>query len=334
MSMPDLSIVMPAYNVAAYIDESLRSILSDTELSCEVLVIDDGSTDDTARIVQDWMQRDARIRLVQQSNKGHFAARNHALSLIQGRFLAFVDPDDYLVAGEMAPLLQKMVQDQLDVLGFNGCYLQEGVAPAPIFVGMSADQVQAGGDWLIAAIHSRRFKHYMWLYIYRVEFLREQGIRFVEERARQDIVWTTQVLSAAKRFCHIDQQIYVYRLHAQSISKVKTPAHRAMLARCYMRVVEELHQHLLANMASTALCDALRWQLANEGLGIYHEIHYLPKLWQRCVLYRELRRRKIDRLIQQHAVTGRQRWRARKRGLRAMLASWLPVPSIGQQQWQ
>jgi glycosyltransferase involved in cell wall biosynthesis len=93
MNMPEISIVMPAYNAAKYITESITSVLNQTFTGWELIVVNDGATDNTAEIVNSFLS-DSRILLINQSNKGVSAARNAGISAAKGRFITFLDADD------------------------------------------------------------------------------------------------------------------------------------------------------------------------------------------------------------------------------------------------
>jgi glycosyltransferase involved in cell wall biosynthesis len=90
--MPKVSVIIPTYNRAEYLGDSVRSVLSQTYSDFEVLVIDDGSTDDTAKVIE--TIRDPRLRYISQDNRGRSNARNHALSLAGGKYVTFLDSDD------------------------------------------------------------------------------------------------------------------------------------------------------------------------------------------------------------------------------------------------
>lgn len=92
--MPLVSVIMPAYNVDRYIDAAVQSVLAQTYPDFELIVIDDGSTDDTNRIVQSHMGRDPRVQLLQQPNGGISAARNFGLRTSRGSLVALLDGDD------------------------------------------------------------------------------------------------------------------------------------------------------------------------------------------------------------------------------------------------
>ena len=94
-----ISVIVPVYNVAAYLPECLDSILSQDYDKLEVILIDDGSTDDSGTICDDYARRDSRIRVIHQKNGGAAAAKNAGLRAATGEYLSFADSDDFLEPG-------------------------------------------------------------------------------------------------------------------------------------------------------------------------------------------------------------------------------------------
>jgi glycosyltransferase involved in cell wall biosynthesis len=92
--MATVSVIMPAYDVAPYIGAAIESVIAQTTTAWELLIVDDGSTDSTADIVRAYLDRDSRVRLLQQANRGISGARNAALRESSGEFLAILDSDD------------------------------------------------------------------------------------------------------------------------------------------------------------------------------------------------------------------------------------------------
>ncbi len=96
MNTPLISVIVPVYNVAEYLSKSLDSILAQSYSNIEILLIDDGSTDGSTQICEEYASQDGRVKLYRQPNQGVSAARNLAMSLAQGEYFAFVDSDDWL----------------------------------------------------------------------------------------------------------------------------------------------------------------------------------------------------------------------------------------------
>ena len=117
---PEISVILPVYNMADYIDECMQSIQAQTFSDLEILMINDGSTDDSAQKCLAWAARDGRIRYYSQSNRGVAAARNLGVRLARGRYLAFVDPDDWLDPTYFEKLRRPLEETQAD---FSECDL-------------------------------------------------------------------------------------------------------------------------------------------------------------------------------------------------------------------
>ncbi|RJS94738.1 glycosyltransferase family 2 protein [Salinisphaera sp. Q1T1-3] len=121
---PLVSFIIPAYNVAAYIEQCLGSLLNETTHDCEVIVVNDGSSDDTGRVAHSHEQ-DVRLTVIDQPNAGPGAARNTGIERARGRFLMFVDGDDW-IEPDTLPVLRQTLGAEPDsdllVFGFNEVY--------------------------------------------------------------------------------------------------------------------------------------------------------------------------------------------------------------------
>jgi glycosyltransferase involved in cell wall biosynthesis len=122
--MQKVSIIMPAYNVACFIKESILSIQNQTYKNWELLIINDGSTDDTLAVIEGLNHDDKRIQVYSQGNKGVSAARNWGVSLATGNFIAFLDGDDLWHPLFLNSMVQAilMTQRELAICGFNRLY--------------------------------------------------------------------------------------------------------------------------------------------------------------------------------------------------------------------
>ena len=105
-----MSVIIPAYNAACYVERTLASVLSQTHQNLEVLVVDDGSQDETPAIVRCWAERDPRVRLIQQANGGVAIARNTGIAQAQGEFIAPVDADDIWYAENLELQVKRLLE--------------------------------------------------------------------------------------------------------------------------------------------------------------------------------------------------------------------------------
>lgn len=111
-----ISVIVPVYNVSAYLPECLDSILSQDYEKLEVILIDDGSTDDSGAICDAYAQRDGRIRVIHQKNGGAAAAKNAGLRAATGEYLSFADSDDFLEPGAYAYMMSLLKENGADIV--------------------------------------------------------------------------------------------------------------------------------------------------------------------------------------------------------------------------
>jgi glycosyltransferase involved in cell wall biosynthesis len=190
---PLISVLVPAYNAEAFLEQCLESIVAQTYRHLEIIVVDDGSTDGTATISDRWAERDDRIRVIHQPNGGHSAARNTALDAMTGELVIMVDSDDVLHPQFTATLLELMQKHDADIAvgGYTAFY---GVEPD--FSGhrggspRSYDQQQA----LLAVFYQQGLTHSPWGRLFKASLF--DGIRFPlgmyksvrDERRQGDLV--------------------------------------------------------------------------------------------------------------------------------------------------
>lgn len=117
MKKPLISILVPVYNVEAYIDECLDSLAGQTYTNLEIILVDDGSTDSSLQYCQDWAERDTRFQVFHIENHGVSYARNYALSKCTGDYIGFVDPDDWIDKDMYEIMMQNMLQYNSDIHG-------------------------------------------------------------------------------------------------------------------------------------------------------------------------------------------------------------------------
>lgn len=117
---PEITVIVPVYNVSRYLSRCIESILSQTFLSFELLLIDDGSTDGSATLADEWSRRDKRIRVFHQTNAGVSAARNRGLDEAEGRFICFVDADDWVYPSYLDALYAALPEQEGEGLVIEG----------------------------------------------------------------------------------------------------------------------------------------------------------------------------------------------------------------------
>ena len=113
--MPKVSVIIPVYNVEKYLRECLNSVINQTLKDIEIILVDDGSTDSSLSICQEYAKKDDRIIVLTQQNQGAAVARNNGIKIAKGEYLSILDSDDYFDLSMLEKLYNKAVKDDLDI---------------------------------------------------------------------------------------------------------------------------------------------------------------------------------------------------------------------------
>lgn len=316
-SMPQLSIVVAVYNGEKFLHQFFDCLQAQTLENWELILVNDGSTDNSLEILHQWKDKFPDITILTQENQGVSVARNTGFEIAKGKFIAFPDIDDVIHKRMYSRLLEVAQSGDLDVVTCNGNYVYDNGRPSrPIFPSnrLSTTDILTGPQWLKIALESKKFLHVTWLNLYRREFLLAHGYRFEPGLHHQDIPWTTEVLLNAKRVKYIDERYYDYLIHANSVSHI-TPNDKihVRVIHNYMKILEMLDGINQRYKEITKNINACYWQIAKEGLGIIHSINSIqsPEIKQQMV--QELFDRGIWALIWKNAKDFRLRWRLGRR---------------------
>ncbi|MGC6105939.1 glycosyltransferase [Enterobacter kobei] len=213
----DISIIIPAFNAAASIGGLVHDLLSETTLRTEVIVVDDGSTDETWTILS--AITDERLVLIHQENLGVYAARNAALAVHRGEWVVFLDADDWIDADFLQERLRMAREAQADVAVFNGWRADSaGHHRSPVHHKQPYGQTLTGQQWIRHCVRQREWPHYLWLQITRSAYIREHGLQFQEGKSHKDILWTIHLAAGNGRFYFADRQDYTYISNPASIT--------------------------------------------------------------------------------------------------------------------
>jgi glycosyltransferase involved in cell wall biosynthesis len=212
------SIIIPVYNVEAYLHQCLDSVLCQDFSDWEAVCVNDGSTDGSAAILEDYVAKDARFRLVTQPNGGLSAARNAGLDAAQGEYILFLDSDDWLVENALKVLSTNLSGE--DMLCFSGRRFFEkthGFNPSDL---LKNGDYQSGMDYYNEnALLPRDFAFVcVVLRAYRRTFLMDNGLRFKEGILHEDNLFTPLACYYAHEVRVVNACLYNYRVRVNSIT--------------------------------------------------------------------------------------------------------------------
>lgn len=283
--MRRLSIIVPLYNSAQYLPKCMDSLLhQDIPLSdYEIILVNDGSPDESLTIAQAYQLEYENVIVLSQENKGASGARNLGLRHVQGTYIRFVDPDDYIPANSVASLLAQMEREHLDMLRFD--YQMVDEAYFPVMKPISAacvdynHQSLSGADFLAEKLG---YACYIWTFIYRTSVLKENEIFFYEGDYYDDTPWTPRVCLKSQRVGCTNQLGYYYYQRSNSLVRIHTPQSVARKIDGQMFLIGELiRQQSLVGHPGVIL-----WysgMIAHCAIGLLNLTTYVDRSFRRRV---------------------------------------------------
>lgn len=228
-----LSIIVPIYNVEPYLRKCVNSLLHQDlpAEDYEIILVDDGSPDRCGDICDEYASKYGNIRVVHRKNGGLSAARNSGIEIAQGKYIQFVDSDDYLEPNVLKALVEKMETDNLDVLRFNYQNVNENYEvfePNKVskpFVDYR-DEICDGIAFLNERLGSAC---YVVQFMLKRELLQDKKNHFKEGIYFEDTEWTPRILVEAKRVTSVPTMVYNYLVRQGSITKSVDPRKRQKL---------------------------------------------------------------------------------------------------------
>jgi heptose III glucuronosyltransferase len=318
---PTLSLVVPVFNVAPFLDRFLASIVAQDLRDVEVIVVDDGSTDTGPEILARYAARCPQMCVIRQDNGGLSAARNTGLNHARGEYLAFADSDDFIEPTYYRDLLALARTHNLDMAHGNGLYHFEGRQDDyPIYSDDLPTAVMSGRDVLKKRLCAKTFLHMVWLHLYRRGFIDRLDLRFVPGLIHEDVLWTTRAFLAAKRVAYVPTPGYHYRQRIRRLAPDQFDQRLAAIVDSSIHNARGLDDLLADSADDPELRRLIRWQLVDGALSIFHKLRKMSSPALRRSYYRRLRHEEIFALLWRNAVESPQRRRIARHWLKSLIA--------------
>lgn len=207
--LPFISIISPVYNAEPYVETCVMSCLKQSLKSIELVFVDDGSTDGSLAVLKGIEATCSNLRVFSQCNKGASAARNRGLEAARGKYIFFIDADDY-IPNETALERLYVAAERQNVLiaGGSMCIDRDGVIDANSLHGSVLDSFSREE---VLEYQDYQYDYDFTRYIYNREFLNEKGIRFPELSQFEDPLFFVEAMMAAGRFAAVPVFVYAYR---------------------------------------------------------------------------------------------------------------------------
>ena len=282
-TMPEdirLSAIIPLYNAGEMFRNFMDSLVAQTLSSLEIIIVNDGSTDNSEQVAREYAEKHQHITVISQPNGGVSRARNAGLNIAKGRYVTFPDADDILNPQMYQTLIDMCEQDDLDVAQCNGeRYFvgSEKVKPIIPVDRLKSTAVMDGPTWLKTALATNRYLHVVWLGVYRLALIKKHQLYFEPGLHHQDIPWTTEVMFNAQRVRYTQKILYRYYIHGQSISNQKrTGMKNVEYQRHYLKIAKMLDELNQRYKSKIKIYSEFPRQVTREALTVCHSVRREP----------------------------------------------------------
>lgn len=247
------SIIVPVYNVQDYLEECVQSVLRQDFGNYELILVDDGSTDRSGELCDALALRDERIRVLHQENQGASAARNNGLRHACGKYILFLDSDDFYPQTDFLNKIWLKCEDK-DVVCFNYARYTDRLLSAlisyPETKGMVSDEL------LLELVRRNAYSSSACIKAVKHRLLTEHAITFEEGTSGEDVEWNARVMCAVKSIGLVPDCVYAYRVRKGSVTQSASTRYVEML----LKIIRKLSA--TPPEGSKAFCDAYNGYVA------------------------------------------------------------------------
>lgn len=251
MSEPCFSIVVPVYNVEKYLSQCVESILRQTFIDFEIILVDDGAKDNSGNLCDQLAVKDERIRVIHKTNGGLSSARNAGIKEACGKYIIFMDSDDYWSNNTMLSQISTQLKYKEDLIIWKYCRCGEDSTFCNDGEHARTERYSLKSDYKVLFGKGILFASAWYEAIPRAWFVKN-NLFFEEGVVSEDIEWFSRLLACVTNIIYFDSVFYVYRVRAGSISNTRS-----------MKAVSDIEKHLKSLISS-------------------QEIN--PQLWRACYI--------------------------------------------------
>lgn len=209
----DLSIIIPVYNSQNYLEKCVNSLVNQkTKYKYQIILINDGSTDASSKIVKDFENKYDFVYVINQENGGISVARNNGIRAASGKYLGFIDNDDWVTEDYIEKLLDRAYKTEADIVKCN--HVNYSVIDDVVLGVIRHKDASIIGDF---GLNIMEFKGYVWGGVIKKELF--DKIRFPEGYWYEDIMMRFILMRKSQRYEHIDENLYFYAIHKSNASK-------------------------------------------------------------------------------------------------------------------
>lgn len=250
MLEPKISVIIPVYNTETYLEKCLESVMSQTYKNLEIILVDDGSTDGSGKLVDIYAKKDERIVAIHKENGGVSSARNVGLNVSTGEYVGFVDSDDWIEPDMYDKMMQALDAD-IDMIAC-GYFKDSNKSSEEVKNRKAVSCEWFSGEEMLRYIFYREdyrgVAAYSWNKIIRRSLVLEKGIFFHPTlKVGEDVLWLVETILNVQKVKYVDVPLYHYWQRTDSAFHSEDLTKKSDLIRAYQDVIEMMGRYKIAD---------------------------------------------------------------------------------------
>ena len=288
-----VSIIMPVYNAEKYVRRSIEALIAQDYTELEIIVINDGSIDDSQAVIKALSEQDARIVLINKTNGGVSSARNAGLEKVSGRYVMFVDADDYVETNFCSLMIDKIDKGN-NGLASCGALAENEYGHSEYEIGAGDKKLKTKMECLLSVLGKDGMSGALWNKIFLNSIIKQNGMKFDQNiSSGEDLLFICQYVSYINSACSCSEKLYHYVLMSSSLSHTnlkKTGFNYKRLSeeQAYVRI-QEMYYNI------STIQDQLKLNLVNYYCTILKELYRCQQIDKNTA---EQFRRKLGGLLE------------------------------------
>jgi len=215
-----VSVIIPVYDVEQYLEECVDSVLKQTYTNYEIILVDDGATDKSGQICDRYADVYDCVKVIHQTNGGLSSARNTGFRAATGKYVYFLDSDDYIEEVSLDYLVAMAEEESADIVFFDGCVFFTDCEKDPnawTYQRKEKYDLEKGRETLLKLLNTDEYRTAVPLMLLKKEYLIQHDISFKEGILHEDELFTFLVYNADGKVCHCHEELYARRIRPASI---------------------------------------------------------------------------------------------------------------------
>ena len=263
-----VSVIIPVYNVEKYLCRCVDSVLNQSYSDLEVILVNDGSSDNCPEICDEYAERDSRVKVIHKENAGLGYARNSGIEVCSGEFVMFMDSDDYLDDDAVQVLYQRIITDNSDIAIGKHVDVYEDGSTNGRFCGFIEDRILSQSE-----IYSSMGKYAVsaWGKLYKREVL--AGIKYPSLKCAEDLWVFPQILERCNTISIVNKTVYYYYQNSESITHKKSEQAKSDELKAILNAARFLlHRNFTENAKcyyKKGICKALFFKNCSDARHIF-----------------------------------------------------------------